>query len=150
MNKQGARKWSTATCGVLCFMIALMCGAVPKASRAQEQDVVADGKAEFQRYCAVCHGPGGTGGSVLQRQNVLKVTPADLTRLSKRHGGEFPFWNVYNIADGRVEIRGHGTREMPIWADAFQVEENHSLGAETRAVGRILSLVFYLQSIQKK
>ena len=154
MNEQAAKKWWTSAGCVGSLLLIVMLGATCSVGRAQEQDIVEDvvvaGKVEFKQYCAVCHGSGGTGGSALQRQNFLKVTPADLTRLSKRHGGEFPFWNVYNVIDGRVEIRGHGTRAMPIWADAFQAEEGQRLGAETRAVGRILSLVFYLQSIQKK
>ncbi len=132
------------------MLLMVLLGAISSVVWAQEQDVVAAGKVEFQRYCAVCHGSDGTGGRSLKQRNFLKVTPTDLTRLSRRHGGEFPFWTVYNVVDGRFEIRGHGTREMPIWADAFQVEEGSRLGAETRAVGRILSLVFYLQSMQKK
>lgn len=36
-------------------------GATLSVVRAQEQDVVAAGKVEFQRYGVVCHGSGGTG-----------------------------------------------------------------------------------------
>jgi hypothetical protein len=86
----------------------------------------------------------------MQHQNLLTIAPADLTRLSKNNKNEFPFWRVYDVVDGRVEVRGHGTREMPIWGYAFQQEEPKNLAAETKAVGRILSLVFYLQSIQAK
>jgi mono/diheme cytochrome c family protein len=131
-------------------LLSMMLLSVAPDLTAQEQEVAAAGKVEFQRYCAVCHGPGGKGGSIMQHQNLLTIAPADLTRLSKNNKNEFPFWRVYDVVDGRVEVRGHGTREMPIWGYAFQQEEPKNLAAETKAVGRILSLVFYLQSIQAK
>jgi len=82
--------------------------------------------------------------------NLLTVKPTDLTQLSKRNKGTFPFWQVYRIVDGREPVKGHGTSDMPIWGNAFQEEEGTSLTAETRASGRILQLVYYLQSIQRQ
>jgi hypothetical protein len=119
-------------------------------SLAQEEEVVAAGKQEFRHYCVLCHGLGGKGESVMMTFNLLKVTPPDLTQLSKRHKGQFPFWQVYRIIDGREEVKGHGTRDMPIWGDVFIQQENGKLVDETRAIGRILALVHYLQSIQEK
>ncbi len=117
---------------------------------AQEADVVTAGKREFRQHCAVCHGLGGTGDSVMVNLNLLTVKPPDLTQLSKRNKSTFPFWHVYRIIDGREAVKGHGTSDMPIWGDAFREEEGTSLTAETRASGRILQLVHYLQSIQEK
>jgi len=117
---------------------------------AQEAEVVAAGKREFRRHCAVCHGLGGTGDSVMVNLNLLTVKPTDLTQLSKRNKGIFPFWHVYRIIDGREPVKGHGTQDMPIWGDAFRKEEGESLAAETRASGRILEIVHYLESLQEK
>jgi hypothetical protein len=80
----------------------------------------------------------------------LTIQPADLTQVSKKNADRFPFWQVYRVIDGREEIRGHGTREMPIWGARFQAEAKGSdPGSRAQAAGRILSLVFYLQHIQE-
>lgn len=117
---------------------------------AQEAAVVTAGKREFRQHCAICHGLGGTGDSVMVNLNLLTVKPPDLTQLSKRNKGTFPFWHVYRIIDGREPVKGHGTADMPIWGNTFREEEGTGLTAETRASGRILQLVHYLQSIQEK
>jgi len=117
---------------------------------AQEQDVIEAGKVEFHRSCATCHGVDAKGNG--PSATALNVKPADLTQLSKNHGGVFLFWRTYEKINGADEapIRGHGTREMPIWGERFRLEkgasEEHAMGVR----GRILSLVYYLQSIQEK
>jgi hypothetical protein len=78
------------------------------------------------------------------------VRPPDLTQLSKKHQGQFPFWQVYRIIDGREEVKGHGTRDMPIWGEVFRPPEGGKRADETGAIGRILVLVYYLQSIQEQ
>jgi mono/diheme cytochrome c family protein len=130
-------------------MIALL-GPGPSRSRAQEPEVIAAGKHEFQRSCATCHGVDATGNG--PSAAVLNVKPADLTQLSKNHGGVFLFWRVYEEIEGSkdVVIRGHGTREMPIWGERFRFEKSQSADHQTGVRGRILSLVYYLQSIQEK
>src|SRR2546426_12828664 len=82
---------------------------------AQQEAIAAVGQQEFRHACAVCHGLGGKGESVMTTLNLLTVRPTDLTQLSKKHQGQFPFWQVYRIIDGREEVKGHGTRDMPIW-----------------------------------
>lgn len=119
-------------------------------SFAQEQEIVEAGKQEFRHYCVLCHGLGGKGESVMTTFNLLKITPSDLTHLSKRNKNQFPFWRVYRIIEGRAEVEGHGTRDMPIWGDVFTRQEDGRLVDESRAIGRILALVHYLQSIQEK
>ena len=82
--------------------------------------------------------------------NLLTVKPADLTQISKRNNGTFPFWKTYRVVDGREDIKGHGSRDMPIWAAEFRSETTSSPTAQTQERGRILELVYYLQSIQAK
>lgn len=115
---------------------------------AQEQEVAAAGKPVFEQHCAVCHGQDGKGGGVAS--NMLTVKPADLTLLSKKNGDKFPFWRVYGMIDGREEIKGHGSRDMPIWGAEFRVDAGSSPTAQSQVRGRILELVYYLQSIQAK
>jgi hypothetical protein len=55
---------------------------------------------------------------------------------------------VYRVIDGREGIRGHGTRDMPIWGTVFIEQEDGTIARESRALGRILSLLYYVQSIQ--
>jgi mono/diheme cytochrome c family protein len=120
----------------------------PDAVVAQQEEIVAAGKREFHGHCAVCHGLGGKGESVMTTFNLLTVSPTDLTQLRKRNQGQFPFWQVYRIIDGREEVKGHGTRDMPIWGERFTEEEGSTLADETRAIGRILAIIHYMESIQ--
>jgi mono/diheme cytochrome c family protein len=122
----------------------------PGTALAQQEDIAAVGHQEFRHACAVCHGLGGTGESVMTTLNLLTVRPTDLTQLSKKHQGQFPFWQVYRIIDGREEVKGHGTRDMPIWGEVFRQPHVGKRVDETSVIGRILALVYYLQSIQEK
>ena len=121
---------------------------IPVTSSAQDE-IVARGRLEYQGYCAVCHGENGKGDGIMARYLLIK--PADLTQLSKKSGGDFPFWRTYWTIDGRQEVKGHGSRAMPIWGNRFRLEE----GAESPAAwidlarGRIWQLVVFLQSIQE-
>jgi mono/diheme cytochrome c family protein len=117
---------------------------------AQEEEVIASGKYEFRQHCAICHGLSGKGDGVMAQLNLLMEKPPDLTQLKKRHHGAFPFWEVYRIIDGRQPVKGHGTPDMPIWGDLFSMQEASSSSVETKAAGRILNIVHYLQSLQEK
>ena len=57
---------------------------------------------------------------------------------------------MYRVIDGREGIRGHGTRDMPIWGTVFIEQEDGTIARESRAIGRILSLIYYVQSIQEQ
>jgi mono/diheme cytochrome c family protein len=116
------------------------------AAQAQQakDDVIEMGRQQFAQRCAVCHGPEGTGNGVLGPH--LKAQPADLTRLSAANGGTFPFWETYSNIDGREIVSTHGTSDMPVWGTDEQFE-----GSGGRlAMGQILEIVFFLQSIQKE
>ena len=122
---------------------------LPSASaRAQESEVIAGGELEYQNACAICHGVDARGNGIMSRY--LTVKPASLRQLRLTPGGNFPFWEVYRKIDGQFEIRGHGTRDMPIWGDRFRAQAGgDGKSAQSQAAGRILSLVFYLQYIQE-
>jgi mono/diheme cytochrome c family protein len=117
-------------------------------ARAQEMEVISGGEIEYQNYCAVCHGVDGRGYGIMGK--FLTVQPSDLTQLAKKNTGRFPFWQVYRTIDGREEVRGHGTRDMPVWGARFRADaKGDDAGSRSQIAGRILSLVFYLQHIQE-
>jgi mono/diheme cytochrome c family protein len=57
---------------------------------ARELEVVAGGELEYQSHCAVCHGFDASGTGIMSKY--LTLPPANLTQLSKKYGGKFPFW----------------------------------------------------------
>lgn len=74
--------------GVLArFVMVAVFWILPATSSAQENEILARGRLEYQGYCAVCHGEKGKGDGIMGRYLLIK--PADLTQLSKKSGGEF-------------------------------------------------------------
>ena len=121
---------------------------------AEEAKMIAAGKREFARNCAMCHGAGGRGDGVMATLDLLTNPPPNLTRISKRHNGAFPFSKIYRIIDGRTPVEGYNTPDMPIWGEAFLREASATPSAQTpeaeeRVKNRILALVYYLQTIQE-
>lgn len=128
-------------------LVALLARSAPL-TIAQEIEVIAGGEIEYQNHCAVCHGVNGRGEGIMSKY--LALPAADLTQLSKKYDGKFPFWEIYRTIDGRREVRGHGISEMPVWGPRFRAESGgNDPGAKAQAAGRILSLVFYLQHLQE-
>jgi len=134
---------------MLAVLLTISAVGVPQA-HAQEDEIIAGGKGKYEKYCASCHGPTGKGNGTMAP--LLTFKPTDLTQLRKRGQGEFPFWRVYRAIDGREMIRGHGSREMPLWGFVFQVEEGATASSTQEDIvrGRIWQLVYYLESIQEK
>ncbi len=119
------------------------------AAVAQETDF---GKASYERNCAVCHGPSGAGDGMVAE--LFSQKPRNLRTLAADNNGAFPFSEVYQSINGLRDIQGHGSSEMPIWgeyfmADALPKTVHPGVDAEEIVQGRILSLVYYLQSIQQ-
>lgn len=129
---------------------AVLIGALATVAQAQEQS----GRDEFMVACAGCHGESGKGDGPLAA--LLNVDTPDLTKLTADKGdGTFPFQYAVWMVDGREIIRAHGA-EMPVWGDRYLASaaaaERASEPPEMReniARGRILSLVYYLESIQE-
>lgn len=127
------------------FAVAALVGVV--ATGAAAQDAV--GKQEFMIACAGCHGETAKGDGPLA--GLLKIGTPDLTRMTENNGGVFPYEYALWVIDGRKLIRMHGNASMPVWGERFQSSATSQRGetAEMIARGRILSLVYYLQSIQQ-
>jgi mono/diheme cytochrome c family protein len=107
------------------------------------------GQEAYMVACAICHGAAGKGDGAYAP--LLKSPPTDLTTLAARNGGTFPFLDVLMIVDGRSGVRAHGDSAMPIWGSVFadSAADAGPYGAEIIARGRILSIVYYLESIQE-
>ena len=116
-------------------------------SQALAQDVDV-GKMTYQQYCATCHGAEGAGGGPLTEYITANVP--DLTTLSASNDGVFPMLDVIHVIDGRTGLRAHGG-PMPVYGALFD-EESHSesqYGDILYTRGKLLSIAYYLESIQK-
>jgi len=148
MRMQAQTTWWAKRAHVVRMIAAVLFWVITNPGLAQDVESIAGGRREFLQYCAVCHGNNGKGQGPMAEQ--LKIRPADLTQLSKKNGGEFPFWSTYQFIDGREEVKEKGPRVMPIWGTEFHKETgSDNPEAETLVRERILRLVYYLQSIQK-
>jgi mono/diheme cytochrome c family protein len=100
------------------------------------------GELTFKTYCASCHGAQARGDGPLAKD--LKVQPANLSELSKRNEGIFPFEMVIKTIDHGRSVRGHGTEDMPAWGDAFEMTSQN----EAEAKAKMTELAHFLWSIQ--
>ncbi len=130
---------------------ALLIGLSFEGSADEKIDV---GKREYELVCAVCHGVSGKGDDGPLKALLIRPVP-DLTVLAKNNHGVFPFDKVYQIIDGRQEVKAHGPRDMPIWGSSFNNQtslyfENYPpRDAESATRSRILALVEYLYRLQE-
>jgi mono/diheme cytochrome c family protein len=138
-------RYAIATGGALVAWLALS----PLVGRAEDASskLAAAGRAEYLQYCASCHGVEGKGNGPLAED--LRVTPADLTHIARRHG-VFPEPVVSEIIDGRRRMRAHGPGNMPVWGRRFDQEIQYGPAGDIAVRGRVALLVEYLRSIQAK
>lgn len=138
---------------VAMMMMLGISGIATAAERKAKADV---GKNEYQNSCILCHGAAGKGdGSVVE---LLKKKPTDLTTLSRKNNGVFPFDRIYGMIDGRDMVVGHGDREMPAWGNRYSSDTvkaaeyyiDMPYDMEMYVRSRILALIDYLNRIQVK
>lgn len=123
--------------------------------------VVADstfdfGKREFDSKCASCHGLSGKGDGPMRPW--LTVKAADLTTISQKNGGVLPVVRLNEVIDGRMELKAHGTREMPVWGldylalagKDWPVHMDVPFNPEFFVRSRIMALVDYIARLQEK
>ena len=111
---------------------------------AAAQTLPIEGPALYHAWCSSCHGVEGKGDGPMA--NSLKSAPPDLTRITARNKGMFPFERITNIIAGDEQVPGgHGNRQMPIWGPVFsRVDADRDFGRM-----RIDNLTRYLQKIQR-
>jgi mono/diheme cytochrome c family protein len=131
------------------LIFAAVLGAPAAPPPAQDQfppEYVPSGKVMFKQYCAACHGVDAKGHGPARA--ALKIPAADLTTLTKRHGGgEFPYDYVSNILRFGPGVAAHGSSDMPTWGAIFQYMDNYNRATVEK---RIKNLTDYLVTLQEK
>jgi mono/diheme cytochrome c family protein len=120
----------------------LVLGAVTARGSFAEELSKYSGAELYKRFCASCHGESAQGDGPVAP--FFKLTPPDLTRIAKRHGGKFPADQVQQIIDGRSNPGAHGTRSMPVWGLEFMQAD-----PKARPETIIERLVEYLRTLQR-
>jgi mono/diheme cytochrome c family protein len=112
------------------------------------------GKREYLNNCAVCHGTKGKGDGPYA--GIIDTAIPDITALQNNNNGVFPYDRVYETIDGRLDIKAHGTRDMPIWGNEYNekaaeyyTDYLQQYNAEGFVRGRILALINYIYSLQE-
>ncbi len=105
---------------------------------------ISQGKSLFRAWCRSCHGEAAKGDGPMAEH--LRPKPGDLTLLSKKEGGQFYFGRVTAKIDGRDKVKGHGSKDMPVWGEAFLVVDEE--GGEEAVRKKINALAHFLRSIQ--
>jgi hypothetical protein len=123
-----------ALCVVVCTRIGRM------------RDHREEARDSYVRACASCHGLNGRGDGPVARE--LRVPPADLTTLTARHDGAFPREFLISVVTGEREVRGHGTREMPVWSERFGTASGPEAAASLYARRRLEILADHVESLQ--
>ena len=136
-----------AIVGPLVVLILLATFTLPVASdSAAWRENIAEGKQEYEENCVSCHGADGRGQGDLGQKLFKK--PSDLTMISERNEGQFPFERIFQIIAGDTPVAGHETMHMPEYA-ARMKKDNFKPGYHQAHI-RILQLTHYLESIQAK
>src|SRR5438874_110893 len=96
---------------------------------------LAQGKADFLRYCAPCHSASGKGNGP-EVKVIPDIKPKDLTKIEVHNGGVFPYREVENTIDGRKIIPSHKRFDMPFWGVNFQ-QQGQEFTPESEAKARV-------------
>ena len=107
------------------------------------------GKELYDEHCAACHGTDGKGHG--PAANSLKRQPSDLTRLTIRHGGNFPYDYVSKVLTfGPGSGPGaHGSAVMPAWGFIFRHLENQDEALVQQRIRNLDGYLLYLQVAAK-
>jgi len=142
---------------VRAFIVGAIAVGIATMVHAQESSLTAGsidiGKHEYDKHCAQCHGLSGKGdGPYVQLLRAGTVLP-NLTELSKKNSGVYPFLRVYWIIDGTVPVRAHGSANMPIWGQVYKFQSQNLdplYDSELFARTKIFALTEYVWRLQAK
>jgi mono/diheme cytochrome c family protein len=101
------------------------------------------GKELFTAYCASCHGPDGKGRGTV----TLRVPASDLTTLSLRNHGVYPFARVSGTISGDLARPEYNGRQMPCFGLIFR---SLPAGDRTTAQNPVAALTEYIRSLQAR
>jgi hypothetical protein len=136
MEQRGSR-----ISGVRMFLAALLL-IIPVAASAGSA-----GQVLYTTHCASCHGVDGRGSGPVAGSLVIR--PSDLTTLHKRFGMPLERSRLAEYIDGRIDVKAHGPREMPVWGERFDLDLGPGqLSTEDTKRQTIDVIIEYLTSIQ--
>jgi mono/diheme cytochrome c family protein len=99
----------------------------------------------FQQQCAACHGTDGRGHGPASATR--KYKPANLTLISQRNDGKFPYQRVKETIEGKEPgWLALGNRGMPIYGPIFHEVETDQDWGEVR----LDAITKHVESIQQK
>jgi mono/diheme cytochrome c family protein len=108
------------------------------------------GRILYTTHCASCHGVDGRGNGPVA--GALVMRPSDLTKLTKRFGMPLERSKLVEYIDGRIDVKAHGPREMPVWGERFDQELGPGMLAtedtKHRTIDVIVEFLISIQSIQ--
>ena len=129
----------------LVLLPAVLLPAARKQDKTSSARNTVEGAKIFQYHCAACHGTDGRGHG--PASVALKHPVPDLTLISQRSGGKFPYQRVKGIIEGNEPgLLAHGDREMPIWGPIFHEVESDQDWGEVR----LDAITKHMASIQRK
>ena len=136
--------------GVFAIGAATLANAQQSGPASQSVD---QGKYEYDAHCVACHGLIGKGDGPFAQQLKSGTVVANLTELSKKNNGVFPFGHVYETIDGRAPVMAHGPRDMPVWGREYRAISsslNTDYDPEGFVRAKILALTEYVYRLQAK
>jgi mono/diheme cytochrome c family protein len=99
----------------------------------------------YRAFCATCHGETGKGDGPVA--DIAGRRPADLTLLSRNHGGKYPRDHVLNVLENVKPLTGHEPPAMPNWRNLLRTTE----GGDARvARTRLVALADHVGTLQQK
>jgi hypothetical protein len=142
------RHWSCNALAPLLVATALATTAAGAGAAPRNAEDYPSGQQLFQDHCAACHGTDGTGNGPMAK--VLKIPPADLTKISIRADGTFPANRVVEIIRYGGNVAGHGSPVMPVWGRVFSSKGGGGKAGGAYSPRAVVELKRYLETIQTK
>ena len=101
------------------------------------------GRQLYQEHCSACHGADAKGHGPAAA--TLKRAPSNLTTLSIRHGGKFPYDYVSSVLLFGSDHPSHGSAEMPTWGFVFRYLDNQNEALVRQRINNLSGYLMYLQ-----
>ena len=99
----------------------------------------------FVHSCSSCHGRDGRGSGPAAAS--LAIPPPDLTTLSLRNNGNFPYAHVSGMIAGDTKRADTVDRQMPCFGLIFRDSAD---GNPSASQARVADLTEYIRSLQAK
>lgn len=139
------RHWPIWAFVLVAALIVLLARAAAGEEAGARGKIMSAGKEDFAESCASCHGADATGTGELATK--LVKPPKDLTGTAGQNGGQFPFWNIFDVIAGEAKVPGHDTHQMPEFYARLKQDDFKPGYAPSHF--RVLALTHYLESLQK-